>query len=444
MDPRDRPGPSRTPRPIRQLQRVFEDPGRPMSPAAVQQARETLAARMRRSRDEPYDPNRYLPDELKPLRDRRLPPQMREVAPESYDAYMKFLGTEKRIDTFLARKKLEMGRKNLVVPRTLRVFVSHQFFPGDEDGKLPMWELRVEGRLLGLDGQVEDDEQRRQKFSTYLKSLVLELDREMYGPDNCLVEWHRFPNCNETDGFQIKRPGDRPLRCKILILPLNPQAKLQLKPMLQRLLGIHCDTRDNIRAALWTYIKTHKLQDAQDHIWINNDRWLQQIFGCERMRFCDIPHLLQPHLMVPEPARINYRLENKGPGTVTSCYDINIDVGNVLAENLNHFNQAYTNQADMLLVNFKIDTMLKEIIEKLKTFNFYIEFAQDPRRFVNKWVRAQSAELRAFSDLPGGSEADRMAETYQQPAFEEAVGRYLYMKINEKRGEMERALGLQP
>ncbi|KIH67737.1 hypothetical protein ANCDUO_01932 [Ancylostoma duodenale] len=57
---------------------------------------------------------------------------------------------------------------------------------------------------------------------------VIELDKDIYGPDNHLVEWHRTPTTNETDGFQV--------------------------------LGIAAETRPKIIEALWQYIKTHKLQ----------------------------------------------------------------------------------------------------------------------------------------------------------------------------------------
>lgn len=40
----------------------------------------------------------------------------------------------------------------------------------------------------------------------------------MYGPDNHLVEWHRTLTTQETDGFQVKRPGDKNVRCTILLL----------------------------------------------------------------------------------------------------------------------------------------------------------------------------------------------------------------------------------
>ena len=45
--------------------------------------------------------------------------------------------------------------------------------------------------------------QGKRKFSSFFKSLVIELDKELYGPDNHLVEWHRTSGTQETDGFQV-------------------------------------------------------------------------------------------------------------------------------------------------------------------------------------------------------------------------------------------------
>lgn len=78
---------------------------------------------------------------------------------------------------------------------------------------MPMWELRVEGRLLdepptggvaNPTGALSNRSQPpKRKFSSFFKSLVIELDKDIYGPDNHLVEWHRTPQTNETDGFQV-------------------------------------------------------------------------------------------------------------------------------------------------------------------------------------------------------------------------------------------------
>lgn len=75
-----------------------------------------------------------------------------------------------------------------------------------------MWELRVEGRLLdeppaaalgATSGSQNRTQPAKRKFSSFFKSLVIELDKDIYGPDNHLVEWHRTPQTNETDGFQV-------------------------------------------------------------------------------------------------------------------------------------------------------------------------------------------------------------------------------------------------
>lgn len=48
-----------------------------------------------------------------------------------------------------------------------------------------------------------DPSKLKRKFSSFFKSLVIELDKDLYGPDNHLVEWHRTATTQETDGFQV-------------------------------------------------------------------------------------------------------------------------------------------------------------------------------------------------------------------------------------------------
>lgn len=33
-----------------------------------------------------------------------------------------------------------------------------------------------------------------------------------------LFQWHRTPTTQETDGFQVKRPGDVSVRCTLLLM----------------------------------------------------------------------------------------------------------------------------------------------------------------------------------------------------------------------------------
>lgn len=155
--------------------------------------------------------------------------------------------------------------------RKLRIFISNTFYPAREvevaddvgggGGGVASWELRVEGRLLD-DATKSDPNKVKRKFSSFFKSLVIELDKDLYGPDNHLVEWHRTATTQETDGFQVKRPGDRNVRCTILLLLDYQPLQFRLDSRLARLLGIHTQTRPMVISALWQYIKTHKLQVA--------------------------------------------------------------------------------------------------------------------------------------------------------------------------------------
>lgn len=60
--------------------------------------------------------------------------------------------------------------------------------------------------------------------------------------------------------LQVKRPGDKNVRCTILLLLDYQPLQFKLDPRLARLLGVHTQTRPVIISALWQYIKTHKLQ----------------------------------------------------------------------------------------------------------------------------------------------------------------------------------------
>jgi hypothetical protein len=62
--------------------------------------------------------------------------------------------------------------------------------------------------------------------------------------------------------FKVKRPGDKNVRCTILLLLDYQPLQFKLDPRLARLLGVHTQTRPVIISALWQYIKTHKLQVA--------------------------------------------------------------------------------------------------------------------------------------------------------------------------------------
>ena len=41
---------------------------------------------------------------------------------------------------------------------------------------------------------------KSRKFSSIFKSLVIELDKIIYGPDDYLTEWYKIPKTAQSDG----------------------------------------------------------------------------------------------------------------------------------------------------------------------------------------------------------------------------------------------------
>jgi len=375
---------------------------------------------------------------------------VRELVPES-QAYMDLLQFERKLDSTIMRKRLDIQealKRPMKQKRKLRIFISNTSFPAKEgeEGSVASWELRVEGRLIDEDKRVEQNKTTKRKFSSFFKSLVIELDKDLYGPDNHLVEWHRTPTTQETDGFQVKRPGDVTVRCTILLLLDYQPLQFKLDQRLARLLGVHTQTRPVIISALWQYIKTHKLQDQHEKEYVNCDPYLKQIFTTERMKFAEIPQRLNPLLHPPDPIVINHQIsveELKQTETKkTACYDIDVEVDDTLKTQMNNFLLSTASQQEIQSLDNKIHETV-ETINSLKTSReFFLSFAKDPQLFINKWLQSQSRDLKTMTDVTGNPEEERRVDFYYQPWVTEAVCRYFYGKIQQKRAELDASLGV--
>lgn len=385
----------------------------------------------------------------KKLADKILPQKVRDLVPES-QAYMDLLAFERKLDATIMRKRLDIQealKRPMKQKRKLRIFISNTFYPAKEPGEgeegcIASWELRVEGRLL--DDTKNDPNKVKRKFSSFFKSLVIELDKDLYGPDNHLVEWHRTLTTQETDGFQVKRPGDKNVRCTILLLLDYQPLQFKLDPRLARLLGVHTQTRPVIISALWQYIKTHKLQDSHEREFINCDKYLEQIFACPRMKFAEIPSRLNPLLHPPDPIVINHVISVEGTETKqTACYDIDVEVDDTLKTQMNNFLLSTASQQEIQSLDNKIHETVDTITQLKTNREFFLSFAKDPQQFINKWIISQTRDLKTMTDVVGNPEEERRAEFYYQPWAQEAVCRYFYTKVQQKRAELEQALGIR-
>lgn len=363
------------------------------------------------------------------LVDRVCPPKTNNIAPEikSYEDMLEF---ERKLDFNMTRKTLDIQdslKRPARVNKVLKVFITNLFYKQQDTGA-PAWEVRIEGGL-------NDTRMPKRKFSSFFKSLVIELDSAIYGPDNHLVEWHRTANTLETDGFQVRRAGDLPVKCTILLQLNNTPPHFKIDPRLARLVGKQTDTRQAVIFALWQYIKCGALQDPQDREYINNDSYLQSIFDCKRMTFSEIPSKLNRLLTAPDPIVINHLIVRGNGESHRVTFNFDIEIENTIdTEILSH----HTNEIRQL--DEEVFGLVAEIKRSLSNYEFFSNFSQDPLQAINKWLASQSSDLKIMTDQIGDAEEERKADFYHQPWMREAVGRYFYRKVQERRNELDIAL----
>ncbi|KAF1565761.1 UNVERIFIED_CONTAM: Brahma-associated protein of 60 kDa, partial [Eudyptes robustus] len=397
----------------------------------------------------------------KRFQDKIVLPEVAQLVPE-VEAYMQLLSFEQKLDKTLRRKKYDIQealKRPMKTQHKLRIYVSHSFIPGTEpekegdEGTVPMWELRVEGRLIDEHGDKNattpsssapgTKQGGKRKFSSFFKSLVIELDKDIYGPDNHLVEWHRTPTTNETDGFQVKRPGDRDVSCTILLLlDYNPM-KFKLAPKLAKLLGVAMESRPKIIELLWQYVKAHKLQDAADRDVINCDSYLEPIFGVKRMRFMEIPQRLTHLLHQPDPLVLTHTIRYNSGEKNTCCYDIDVEMDDPVKVQMQNFLQNHQSMPDIGALDQRIYDIVEQINEWKTRRDFYAGFADDPKTFIQKWLASQSRDLKTINEQQMDQEQERRADHYYQPHIQEGVFRYLYGKVQQRRQELEYMLGVK-
>ncbi|XP_036682471.1 LOW QUALITY PROTEIN: SWI/SNF-related matrix-associated actin-dependent regulator of chromatin subfamily D member 1-like [Balaenoptera musculus] len=347
----------------------------------------------------------------KKMADKILPQSIRELVPES-QAYMGLLAFERKLDQTIMRKWLDI----------------------QEASKRP-----IKSALSKYDAT-----KQKRKFSSSFKSLVIELDKDLYGPDIHLVEWYRTATTQETDGFEVKWPGDVNVRCTVLLMLDYQPPQFKLDPPLARLLGIHTQARPVIVQALWQYIKTHQLQDPPEREFVICDKYLQQIFESQRMKFQRFPQRLHALLMPPEPIIINHIISvDPNDQKKTACYDMDVEAGDTLKTQMNSCLLSTASQQEVATLDNKVHETI-ETINPLKTQReFMLSFARDPQGFISDWLQSQRRDLKTMTKVVGNPEEERRAEFYFQPWAQEAMCRYFYSKVQQRRQELEQVLGIR-
>ena len=217
----------------------------------------------------------------------------------------------------------------------------------------------------------------------------------------------------------------------------------QWDPRLARLLGVHTQTRAAIMQALWLYVRHNQLQDGHEREYVSCNRYFRQIFSCGRLRFSEIPMKPAGLLQHPDPVVINHVIGvDPSDQKKTACYDIDVEVDDPLRAQRSNFLASTANQQEVASLDVKIHETI-ESINQLKTQrDFMLSFSTDAQDFIQEWPRSQHGDLKVITDVTGNPEEERRAASYRQPWAQEAVGRYIFAKVQQQRRDLEQVPGI--
>ncbi|KAI6002430.1 SWI/SNF complex 60 kDa subunit [Pisolithus orientalis] len=390
-------------------------------------------------------------DQLKTVKKRKLTDksiphalaQVPEFAQES-EMYQSLLEMERKLDWTMTRKRVEVQdalSRNPTTTRTLRVFLSHtvsgqSWQVGDAESEpvnfetgqgIPAWSFKVEGRLLELPNQRSRDKAVPRKFSTFIKRMIVELDRDpnLYPDGNILggkLSWPRAQGVQPAlDGFTIRRTGDQPTRIRVIIHLEQTPEQYKVSPELGNVLGIKEESRIGVIQTLWNYIKIHGLQDKVDRRRIKADDHLRPIFGGDTVVFQQLPELVNRYLMPPDPVVLHYTINPMVPPPERpQAWDIE------------------DSTQDLSKLDDEI-ALLTQSLHNAHTKRVFLQsFAEDPTKFIQNWLESQSRDLESI--LGSGpsegatirAEELRRSDFFRLPWVEEAVAIQEGMRLSSK------------
>ncbi|KAF9463399.1 SWI/SNF complex protein [Collybia nuda] len=373
--------------------------------------------------------------------------------------YQDLLEMERKLDWTMTRKRVEVQDALARIPtttRTLRLFLSHtvsgqlwqtggEVIANFETGEgIPAWSLKIEGRLLEVPNQRGRDKTPPRKFSTMIKRMVVELDRDtaLY-PDGNIVEWPRAPGHHNPslDGFTIRRTGDLPTKVRLILYLVHFPDQFKVLPELASVLNIKEDSRIGVIQALWNYIKIQGLQDKVDRRLVRADDKLRPIFHAESVLFDVLPDIVNRYLTAPDPIIIHYTVNPAvQPPERPSAWDLDIKMEDTLLKTKMSTLVVATKESSQTLV--KMDEEIALLAQSLHNSHlkrtFLQSFSEDPARFIQTWLESQSRDLESIlgsgpsEGMTVRQEELRRSEFFQLPWLEEAVAIQEGMRLASK------------
>ncbi|KAF2757807.1 hypothetical protein EJ05DRAFT_477023 [Pseudovirgaria hyperparasitica] len=254
--------------------------------------------------------------------DKNLPDGVEDIMiGDSVQEYRKLRDVEKRLDSVMMRKRLDITdsmNRSMTRYRTMRIWISNtaenqpwqqgsmetDVFDFTSENNAT-YKVRIEGRLLdddddglpgkewdkGTNGEADEDQDavdqdgdnttkrtatkpastsQRTKLSHFFKSIIIDFDRSKHlQPDGFTqIEWKRptDPASQEAnfDSLEFERKSDENINVTVNLVRDDQPERFRLSKPLAELLDTEEDERANVMMGIWNYIKAQNLQEDED------------------------------------------------------------------------------------------------------------------------------------------------------------------------------------
>ncbi|KAJ1849032.1 SWI/SNF and RSC complex subunit Ssr3, partial [Coemansia sp. RSA 2708] len=368
------------------------------------------------------------PVKRKRLVEKSLPPKIESYIPESR-LFAQLQALERRLDTKIVRKRLEVQEalgKPVYKKRILRIFVSNLAANQTgaagavgaddmDDGRLgaadaPSWTLRIEGRLLDATGATPKARATPHKFSEFINSMVVELERDPDLYSDNVVQWRRAAADNDVDGFEVKRRGDEDVKVKIMLDIRTATDRFKVNsPLLRELLDIRGPiSKAGFIMRLWQYIKFNNLQDGDDPDQIRCDAGLAQALGSSVVSFTTLPQMLHVFLTRPDPLIIEYtvRVHAGDFHMAQYAFDVEVEIEEPSRQSVGPLANVQARHRELSQIESQLAQKMQDIHNARTKRDFLRSFAEDPVAFVHRWIDNQTKDLEVIlGDRRHGLEA---------------------------------------
>lgn len=339
--------------------------------------------------------------------------------------YTKLLELEKKIDLILKRRQFSLQDqiKQLKESRLLKLCVHHTFEEirqNDNETISPVtsthFSLRIEGKII-------DD--LSAKFSQFFKKITIKLDENEF-PENHTIEWVKNNNVEPVPGFEIKRKYTKDTNVKILLYLDEPDL-FTVSDGLSNLLQIKSDskvTNSEVILKFWNYIQINKLNDPERRSCIVCNENLAKVFGVQKIEYCDIPKLIQPHLTPVDPILIEHTISKDN---IEQWFEIPVEseIYQSSLPNLDTSDQAIND------LNSKIMENIKKVNEKKRKRDLLLKFANQPLTFVDDFIDSQQKDHKMIEHFQNKEfDPERQTEVFLQPLIIDSVKNFMSRKAN--------------